>query len=69
MVTCGGIVEYSVTYAAGSGEPADREPASEDADVTYARALRTTGGTHDDKKYSGLMDLPVGNSINKCLMR
>ena len=48
--SCGGIGEYSVTYAAGSGGPADREPVSEDAEVTGARAPRTTtGGAHDDK--------------------
>ena len=49
VVTCGGIGEHSVTYAARSGGPADREPVSEDAEATGARAPRTTGGTHDDK--------------------
>ena len=49
VVTCGGIGEYSVTYAARSGGPADREPVSEDAEGTGARAPRTTCGTHDDK--------------------
>ena len=49
VVTCGGIGEYSVTYAARSRGPADREPISEDAEGTGARAPRTTGGTHDDK--------------------
>ena len=49
VVTCGGTGEYSVTYAARSGGPADREPASEDAEATGVCAPRTTGGTHDDK--------------------
>ena len=49
VVTCGGIGEYSVTYAGRSRGPADREPISEDAEGTGARAPRKTGGTHDDK--------------------
>ena len=49
VVTCGGIGEYSVTYAARSRGPADRKPISEDAEGTGARASRMTGGTHDDK--------------------
>ena len=46
---CGGIGEYSITYAARTGRPADREPVSEDAEATGVRAPGTTGGTHDDK--------------------
>ena len=49
VVTGGGIGEYSVTYAARSRGPADREPITEDAEGTGARAPRTTGSTHDDK--------------------
>ena len=49
VVTCGGIGEYSATYAAKSGRPTDREPVSEDAEAAGACAPRTTGGTHDDK--------------------
>ena len=37
VVTCGGIGEYSVTYTARSGGPADREPVSEDAEATGVR--------------------------------
>ena len=48
-VTCGGIGEYSVTYAARYRGSADREPISEDAEDTSVRAICTTGGTHDDK--------------------
>ena len=39
VVTCGGIGEFSVTYAARSGGPADREPVSEDAEATGVHAL------------------------------
>ena len=49
VVTCSGIGEYSVTYAARSRGPADRKPIFEDAEGTGARASRMTGGTHDDK--------------------
>ena len=49
VVTCSGIGEHSVTYAARSRGPADRNPIFEDAEGTGARASRTTGGTHDDK--------------------
>ena len=45
MVTCSGIGEYSVTYAARSRGSADRKPIFEDAEGTSARASRTTGGT------------------------
>ena len=38
----------SVTYAARSGGPADREPVSEDAEVTGARAPRTTSNGWGD---------------------
>ena len=65
VVTCGGIRKYSVTYAARSRGPADRKPISEDAEGTGACAARHSRR----QKYPGLMDQPVGNSINKCLMR
>ena len=40
-----------------------------DAEGTRTRAPGAASGTHDDKGCPGLMDQPVGNSINKCLMR
>ena len=40
-VTCGGIGEYSATYAASSGRPTDIEPVSEDAAAAGTCAPRT----------------------------